>query len=101
MCEEKQKYEVIDNGFHLYIEDTTLTEDKHEGRITDIYQLCRELNRLTEENERTEEALRKQYNYAVKQMNENKTEPVVYAAYNMLRTTIIDIAEYIGVYLDD
>jgi hypothetical protein len=45
-----EKYKVVDNGFFVYIEDTTLTEDKHEGAITEIYPLCKELNRLTEEN---------------------------------------------------
>lgn len=48
----EKRYEVIDNGFFVYLQDTTLTEDKHEGSIDDIYQLCGKLNELDEENVR-------------------------------------------------
>ena len=39
-----EKWKLIDNDFALYIEDTTQTEDKHEGNINDIYELCNKLN---------------------------------------------------------
>ena len=41
---------VIDNGFFVQVQDTTLIEDKHEGSIDDIYQLCSKLNELDEDN---------------------------------------------------
>ena len=47
----EKRFIVIDDGFIKYIEDTTLTEDKHEGHINDAYELCKELNRLCEENQ--------------------------------------------------
>ena len=48
----EKRYKVIDNGFFVQVQDTTLTEDKHEGSIDDIYQLCSKLNELDEENVR-------------------------------------------------
>ena len=47
----EKRFIVVDDGFVKYIEDTTLIEDKHEGHINDAYELCRELNRLCEENQ--------------------------------------------------
>lgn len=47
----EKKYIVIDDGFTKFIEDTTLFEDKHEGHLYDAYEMCRELNKLSEENE--------------------------------------------------
>lgn len=47
----EKRFIVVDDGFFKYIEDTTLIEDKHEGHINDAYELCRELNRLYEENQ--------------------------------------------------
>ena len=40
----EKRYKVIDNGFFVQVQDTTLIEDKHEGSIDDIYQLCSKLN---------------------------------------------------------
>ena len=45
------KYEVVDNGYVKYIRDATLTEDKHEGVITNLYQLCNLINTLIDENQ--------------------------------------------------
>lgn len=39
-----ERYTIVDNDFMLYIVDNTLTEDKHEGNINDIYELCTKLN---------------------------------------------------------
>ena len=42
---EKKRYIVKgSDDFFLHIEDTTLTEDKHEGAIYNIYQVVRRLN---------------------------------------------------------
>lgn len=54
----KERYRVIDNGFIVHIEDTTLTEDKHEGYINDIYQLCNLLNVYYSEREFLKECLK-------------------------------------------
>lgn len=51
----EKRFIVVDDGFIKYIEDTTLTEDKHEGHINDTYELCEELNRLYEENKELKE----------------------------------------------
>lgn len=40
------------DDFFQHIEDTTLTEDKHEGTINDIYQV---VNRLNEQEEQIQE----------------------------------------------
>ena len=40
------------DDFFLHIEDTTFTEDRHEGSIYDIYQVVRRLN---EQDERIKE----------------------------------------------
>lgn len=37
------------DDFFLHIEDTTFTEDAHEGSIYDIYQVVRRLNKQEEE----------------------------------------------------
>lgn len=47
----EKRFEVIDNGFSMWIVDTTLKEDKHEGAIYTAYDMCRKLNELYEENE--------------------------------------------------
>ena len=52
----ERRFEVIDNSFSMWIVDTTLKEDKHEGAIYTAYDMCRKLNELHEENEQ----LRKQ-----------------------------------------
>ena len=54
----KNRYKVIDNNFDLHIEDTTLTEDKHEGNIYDIYELCTLLNVYYSEREFLKECLK-------------------------------------------
>lgn len=51
-----ERFEVIDDNFSMWIVDTTLKEDKHEGAIYTAYDMCRKLNELFEENEQ----LRKQ-----------------------------------------
>jgi len=47
-----ERYNLVDNGYLLYIEDTTLTEDKHEGHMDELYQLCRKLNEYDKENQK-------------------------------------------------
>lgn len=49
MMSEK-RFEVIDDGFSKWIVDTTLKEDRHEGAIYTVYDMCRKLNELYEEN---------------------------------------------------
>lgn len=46
------KYEVVDNGYVKYIREATLTEDKHEGAITNVFQLCNLINTLIDENQK-------------------------------------------------
>ena len=49
---ENKRFKVVGNDdFFQHIEDTTLTEDKHEGSIYNIYQVVKVLNSLHEENE--------------------------------------------------
>ena len=52
----EKRFKVIDNDFSMWIVDTTLKEDKHEGAIYTAYDMCDKLNELYEENEQ----LRKQ-----------------------------------------
>lgn len=47
-----KRFKVIDNSFDVHIEDTYYTEDKHEHNIYGIYELCRKLNKLEEENQK-------------------------------------------------
>lgn len=57
----EKRFKVIDDNFSMWIVDTTLKEDKHEGAIYTAYDMCRKLNELYEENEklkRENEALR-------------------------------------------
>lgn len=46
------KYEVVDNDYVTYIRDATLTEDKHDGAIINVYQLCNLINTLVDENQK-------------------------------------------------
>lgn len=46
----EKRFKVIDNSFSMWIVDTTLKEDKHEGAIYTAYDMCRKLNELHEEN---------------------------------------------------
>lgn len=48
---KKGKYEVVDYEYATYIRDATLTEDRHEGAITNVYQLCSLINTLINENQ--------------------------------------------------
>lgn len=57
MSEEKKRFEVIDNDFSMWIVDTTLKEDRHEGNIYTAYEMCDKLNELCEENERLKQQL--------------------------------------------
>ena len=47
----EKRFEVYDDGFSKHIEDTYYTEDKHEHNLYDIWEMCRKLNELYEENE--------------------------------------------------
>lgn len=51
----EKRFKVIDNSFSMWIVDTTLKEDKHEGAIYTAYDMCRKLNELYEENEQLKE----------------------------------------------
>lgn len=51
MMSEK-RFEVIDNSFSMWIVDTTLKEDRHEGNIYTAYDMCHKLNEFCEENEK-------------------------------------------------
>lgn len=44
MSEEKKQFKVIDNSFSMWIVDTTLKEDRHEGNIYTAYEMCDKLN---------------------------------------------------------
>lgn len=52
MSEDKRYVVKGTDDFFLHIEDTTFTEDKHEGAIYNIYQVVRRLN---EQDERIRE----------------------------------------------
>lgn len=52
MSEDKRYVVKGSDDFFLHIEDTTFTEDAHEGAIYNIYQVVRRLN---EQNERIRE----------------------------------------------
>lgn len=52
MTENKRYILKGTDDFFQHIEDTTLTEDKHEGTIYDIYQV---VDRLNEQDERIKE----------------------------------------------
>lgn len=47
----EKRYRVVDDDFSKWVVDTTLTEDRHEGTLYTAYDMCRELNRLNNENE--------------------------------------------------
>lgn len=86
----KKKYAVVDDGFIKYIEDTTLTEDKHEGHINDAYALCRELNELYEENVQ----LRMEKNAYLQDIEAYKEENTHLKIENQqLKYTSIEVAE--------
>ena len=53
------RYEVIDNDYVTYIRDVTLTEDKHEGVIINLHQLCNLINTLIDENQKLQEENKK------------------------------------------
>ena len=48
MTENKRYVVRGSDDFFLHIEDTTLTEDKHEGAIYNIYQVVKRLNEQEE-----------------------------------------------------
>jgi len=56
MTENKRYIVKGSDDFFLHIEDTTFTEDKHEGSIYNIYQVVRRLN----EQEETIQSLKKE-----------------------------------------
>lgn len=60
MMSEK-RFEVVDNSFSMWIVDTTLKEDRHEGNIYTAYEMCRKLNELCEENEKLTKMLDAEY----------------------------------------
>lgn len=61
---DKHRFRPVDNGFSTYIEDTTLTEDKHEGYFNNVFECCKLLNHYYEENEK----LKKDYEVAINEM---------------------------------
>lgn len=46
----EKRFEVYDDEFSKHIEDTYYTEDKHEHNLYNIWEMCRKLNELYEEN---------------------------------------------------
>ena len=53
----EKRFKVIDNSFSMWIVDTTLKEDRHEGNIYTAYEMCDKLNELCEENEKMRQEL--------------------------------------------
>ena len=51
----EKRYEVFDDGFAKYIEDTYYKEDRHEYNLYDVWGMCCKLNELYEENMRLRE----------------------------------------------
>lgn len=47
------------DDFFLHIEDTTLTEDKHEGAIYNIYQVVDRLNEQEKQNQQLKKELKR------------------------------------------
>ena len=59
MAENKRYTVKGTDDFFLHIEDTTFTEDAHEGSIYDIYQVVRRLNEQEKEIQRLEKELKR------------------------------------------
>lgn len=57
MTENKRYVVKGSDDFFLHIEDTTFTEDAHEGAIYNIYQVVRRLNEQEERIRELEQAL--------------------------------------------
>ena len=57
MSEDKRYVVKGSDDFFLHIEDTTFTEDAHEGAIYNIYQVVRRLNEQDERIRELEQAL--------------------------------------------
>lgn len=57
MTENKRYVVKGSDDFFLHIEDTTFTEDAHEGSIYNIYQVVRRLNEQDERIRELEQAL--------------------------------------------
>ena len=47
----EKRFIVIDDNFSRWVVDTSLKEDKHEGTLYNVYDMCNKLNELVEENE--------------------------------------------------
>ena len=47
----EKRFIVIDDNFSRWVVDTSLKEDKHEGTLYKVYDMCNKLNELVEENE--------------------------------------------------
>ena len=61
----EERFKVIDDNFSMWIVDTTLKEDKHEGAIYTAYDMCRKLN----EQQATINKLNKRNEYLKKELN--------------------------------
>ena len=46
----QKRFIVYDDEFSKHIEDTNYAEDKHEHNLYNIWEMCRKLNELYEEN---------------------------------------------------
>lgn len=75
----EKRFIVIDNDFSKWVEDTTYKEDKHEGTLYDVYDMCRKLNELVDklnsladENEQLKKAEKINMEYAEQIVEENK-----------------------------
>lgn len=62
----EKRFKVIDNSFSMWIVDTTLKEDRHEGNIYTAYEMCDKLNEqqatiqsLKEDNDKLRELIKK------------------------------------------
>ena len=96
---------------HRSISDHTLKRLYDLSDFDGIISVTERLNKLAETNKKqseiidittidTAEQLEKHYNYAIQQMNKNIDDIIVYEAYDVLRLSIKDIAEELGVELE-
>ena len=96
---------------HRSISDHTLKRLYDLSDFDGIISVTERLNKLAETNKKQSEiidittkriklVLEKHYNYTIQQMNKNTDNIIVYQAYELLKNSIKDIADELGVELE-
>ncbi len=93
------RYEVKGTDeFFLHIRDNEeWPEDKAEAYIGDIWKTVDILNKQDQQIKKTKEVLQKHYDYAYDQRQENLENAIVAEVYNVLRYTVAEIADELGI----